>query len=86
MCVSETTQLLHALKPQILTYEIGDWAYMRPRRGLTMQTPKRLKDSSPVRPASYEVLAMAGFHAQILKDDLGTGPMLGRKTDGPPIQ
>ena len=30
-----------------------------------MQTPKRLEDGSPVRPASYGVLAMAGSPTQI---------------------
>ncbi len=75
---------------------------------LTMQTPKRLEDGSPVRPASYGVLAMAGYQAQmhdspvrqtsyvvlatvgsqaqLSRDDPVTGPVPGRKTDGPPIQ
>ena len=79
---------------------LRDWPNMQPRRGakmpvrsrsrasasLMMQTPKRLENGSPIRPASYEVLAMAGFRAQISKDDLALGPMPGRKTDGPPIQ
>ncbi len=78
MCVHETTQLQHALKSQILFYEIGDWPNIRPKRGVKtpemsrsrtsassmMQTPKRLGDGSPVRPASYGVLAMAGFLTQ----------------------
>ena len=51
-----------------------------------MQTLKRLEDDSSVRLASYEVLAMAGYLVLISRGNLGTGPMPGRKTDGPPIQ
>ncbi len=99
MCVYETTQLQHALKPQTLAYEIGDWPNMRPRRGVKMpemsrsrtpsssmmQTQKRLGDGSPVRLASYEVLAMAGSCIQIPRYDLGIGHTPGLSTDGPSI-
>ena len=100
MCVNETTQLQYALKPQTLAYKIGDWPSMQPRTGVKtpemsrnrtsassmMRTLKRLEDGSPVRPASYELLATAGYLVQISRDDLDTGPMPGRKTDGPSIQ